>query len=51
MESAQTSFISSTFWIECIGSVAGLKTPEIMEQEITWDKITETGLDIQKRWK
>jgi glutamate-1-semialdehyde 2,1-aminomutase len=50
MEAAQSTFISSTFWSERIGSVAGLKTLEIMEREISWEQITETGRDIGKRW-
>ena len=40
MEYAQSTFISSTFWTERIGSVAALKTLEIMERDETWTKIT-----------
>ncbi len=50
MEAAQSTFISSTFWTERIGSVAGLKTLEIMERERSWETITETGLNISKLW-
>ena len=32
MEATQNTFISSTFWTERIGSVASLKTLEIMEK-------------------
>ena len=32
--------LSSTFWTERIGSVAGLKTLEIMEREKSWEQIT-----------
>jgi glutamate-1-semialdehyde 2,1-aminomutase len=51
MEEAQSTFISSTFWTERIGPVAGLKTLEIMERERSWEQITETGRQIGKRWE
>lgn len=51
MEAAQTSFISSTFWTERIGSVAALKTLEVMERTRSWDLITETGRGITSRWQ
>jgi len=43
MESAQKSFISSTFWTERIGPAAALKTLEVMEREKSWEMITEKG--------
>src|SRR5690606_27624450 len=46
MEAAQQTFISSTFWTERIGSVAALKTLEVMERMQSWDMITTTGLKI-----
>ncbi|WP_104416199.1 aminotransferase class III-fold pyridoxal phosphate-dependent enzyme [Marinobacter persicus] len=51
MEAAQTSFISSTFWTERIGSVAALKTLEVMERERSWESITQTGLNIRAGWQ
>lgn len=51
MEAAQTSFISSTFWTERIGPVAGLKTLEVMERLRSWEKITATGNAIVEGWK
>jgi glutamate-1-semialdehyde 2,1-aminomutase len=51
MEVAQSTFISSTFWTERIGPAAALKTLEIMEQEKSWEKITQTGRDIITGWK
>ena len=51
MESAQTSFISSTFWTERIGPTAALKTLEVMERTRSWEQITRTGLEITARWK
>jgi glutamate-1-semialdehyde 2,1-aminomutase len=43
MQAAQTTFISSTFWTERIGSVAALATLEVMEHEKSWDEITKIG--------
>lgn len=50
MEAAQSTFISSTFWTERIGPAAALKTLEVMEREKSWERITETGRDIGRRW-
>jgi glutamate-1-semialdehyde 2,1-aminomutase len=51
MEAAQTTFISSTFWTERIGSVAALKTLEVMERVESWKQITKSGLSISAKWK
>jgi len=51
MQMAQTTFISSTFWTERIGSAAGLKTLEVMEQDQPWDTITEIGKRVRKIWQ
>lgn len=50
MESAQSTFISSTFWTERIGPTAALKTLEIMEREKSWEYITSMGNHIRERW-
>jgi glutamate-1-semialdehyde 2,1-aminomutase len=50
MESAQSTFISSTFWTERIGPTAALKTMEVMELLKSWDQITETGKRITSQW-
>jgi glutamate-1-semialdehyde 2,1-aminomutase len=50
MESAQSTFISSTFWTEKIGSVAALKTLDVMQKEKSWEVITKTGRSVSKRW-
>ena len=50
MEAAQGTFISSTFWSERIGPVAGLKTLEVMERDESWKQITKVGKQIAKRW-
>jgi glutamate-1-semialdehyde 2,1-aminomutase len=51
MESAQSTFISSTFWTERIGPTAALKTLEVMERVKSWEVITQTGLDIRNGWQ
>jgi glutamate-1-semialdehyde 2,1-aminomutase len=50
MESAQTTFISSTFWTERIGPTAALKTLEVMEQTSSWDTINQIGLNVTAGW-
>lgn len=50
MESAQTTFISSTFWTERIGPTAALKTLEVMEKIRSWETITKIGLNIRQGW-
>lgn len=51
MESAQTSFISSTFWTERIGPTAALKTLEVMERTKSWEIVTKIGRDVSARWR
>jgi glutamate-1-semialdehyde 2,1-aminomutase len=51
MEAAQSTFISSTFWTERIGPSAALKTLDVMAREKSWERITNTGLDIRRRWQ
>ncbi|MFL2803123.1 MAG: aminotransferase class III-fold pyridoxal phosphate-dependent enzyme [Paracoccaceae bacterium] len=51
MEAAQKSFISSTFWTERIGVSAALKTLEIMEQNKSWEIITNIGKKIRMIWR
>ena len=47
MEHAQRTFISSTFWTERIGSVAALKTIEVMEDLQSWDILPAYGRNIK----
>jgi glutamate-1-semialdehyde aminotransferase len=49
MESGKNTFISSTFWTDRIGSVAALKTLEIMEKIKSWETISKTGLLFKKK--
>ena len=51
MEAAQSSFISSTFWTERIGPTAALATLNVMENNKSWDTVTEIGLNIRKGWQ
>jgi glutamate-1-semialdehyde 2,1-aminomutase len=51
MNYANSTFISSTFWTERIGSVAGLKTLEIMEKIKSWDIISILGKKIKANWE
>ena len=51
MESAQSTFISSTFWTERIGSAAGLKVLSVMENVRPWEVVTATGLEVRKIWE
>ena len=50
MQSAQNTFISSTFWTERIGPTAALKALEIMQREKSWETITDRGKSISERW-
>ena len=51
MNSAQKSFMSSTFWTDRIGPVAAIKTLEIMEREKSWERISYLGKKIFLIWK
>jgi glutamate-1-semialdehyde 2,1-aminomutase len=51
MEHANESFISSTFWSDRIGFVAGLKTLQVMESTKSWELITDIGSQMQTVWK
>ena len=49
MLSAEKSFISSTFWTERLGFVAGLETLKIMQEKKTWKIIVENGKYFNKK--
>ena len=51
MESAQKTFISSTFWTERIGPSAALKTLDVMERISSWQLITNIGSGIRQKWQ
>ena len=50
MNYANSTFISSTFWTERIGSTAGLKTLEIMEKMKSWEIISSLGSKVKAKW-
>ena len=49
MEAAQSTFISSTFWTERSGFVAGLKTLELMEKIKSWKIISKQGEKLKNK--
>ena len=51
MREAEKTFISSTFWTERIGFTAALATLQVMEQEKSWQIISEYGKRVQTAWK
>ena len=50
MQTAEKSFISSTFWTERIGSTAGVATLKVMEKEKSWEQITKNGEYVNSEW-
>ena len=51
MEAAQSTFISSTYWTERIGSVAALTTVKELIRRDVPSVLRETGLSVQKAWR
>ena len=51
MDIAQSTFISSTFWTDRIGSVAALKTLELMKNIKSWEYITSIGQKVRQSWR
>ena len=51
MDSAQTTFISSTFFTERVSIAATLKSIEVYEREKVWEKQIEYGKLIQEGWR
>jgi glutamate-1-semialdehyde aminotransferase len=50
MDYAKSTFISSTFWTERIGSAAAIKTLEIMDKLKSWNFISKQGVMVKKKW-
>jgi len=50
MQAAQDTFLSSTFWSERIGFVAGLETLKVMKEKKTWITIKNNGKYIMDGW-
>jgi glutamate-1-semialdehyde 2,1-aminomutase len=51
MQSAQSSFISSTFWTERLGPLAALATLSEMRRLQSWNLLPETGRKIKEFWR
>ena len=51
MQYAQETFMSSTFWSEKIGFVAGLATLDEMERTRSWEMITRLGSQMMDIWR
>ena len=49
MLSAERSFISSTFWTERLGFVAGIETLKLMQEKKTWNIIIKNGKYFNKK--
>jgi glutamate-1-semialdehyde 2,1-aminomutase len=50
MSAAQESFISSTFWTERVGFVAGLKVIEVLQRDRVWEHLIRIGTSIGEGW-
>ena len=50
MQNSKKSFISSTFWSERIGFVAGYNTLKHMKQIKSWKEISSKGSLVKKNW-
>ena len=50
MKAAESTFISSTFWTEGIGFVAGKATLKEFKRVKPWKKINKIGNYIKKKW-
>ncbi len=51
MKNAVKTFISSTFWTERIGSVAGVSTINFMKKNKTYIIVKKQGKKIKLKWK
>lgn len=50
MDSAEESFISSTFWTEAVGPAAALATIKKMEEVKIWDVVARAGNIVHQDW-
>jgi glutamate-1-semialdehyde aminotransferase len=50
MNYTKSTFISSTFWTERIGTIAALKTLQVMNKYKSWKLISEIGNSIKNNW-
>lgn len=50
MDSAQDTFISSTFWTERVGFVAALSTIQVLTKARGWEHLVRVGTTIGEGW-
>ena len=50
MQSAQSTFISSTFWTDRTGYVAAINTLNEMQKIKSWKKLSQKGKYIKSKW-
>jgi len=50
MDAAQDTFMSSTFWTERVGFVAGLATLKKLIEERVWEHLVRIGTEIGEGW-
>ena len=51
MKNCEKSFVSSTFWSERIGFVAGLATLKEMKKKRSWVHVINLGIEIKEKWR
>jgi len=51
MEGAHGSFISSTYWTECVGPVAALATIDKIEKTKVWEHAASIGTSVAEDWR
>lgn len=51
MDGAHESFISSTYWTECVGPAAALAVLEKMEKTRVWEHVAKIGEIVQNDWR
>ena len=50
MDGAQSSFISSTYWTECVGPAAALAVIDKMEKSRVWEHVAKIGESVKAAW-
>jgi len=51
MEAIESTFVSSTFWTDRIGSAAALVSLRVMEEENAPSRVHRLGLEVQSNWR
>lgn len=50
-DASKDTFISSTSWSENIGPTAAIKTIDLMQKLISWEKIAKAGQKVSNLWR